>query len=362
VPPTRNVEAYRLYLQACALYFRAGNTPDQIERVSGMLERAIALDPQFGRAHALSGSTHYYLLQFGVRGDGALDEATKEAERALALDPSLAGAYVLLGSLQAARGKWCEAAASFSRAIAIDPHDPAAYLTYAMYCLASTGQLRDAIAQALHSYQLAPAMAPAAGTLAGLYSLAGRDDEMAEFLRVVSDLEGPPQAPVPIFRSEAARRARRYGEAANFILAVLPAEVGTAGGEDVVRLLYRAFGDVSQKSAASSALRGLSARLDARSADAWPMSVLMLHWYALLGEIDHAYVIAQRIVTRLEQSRPLITVNLPPIWMPELAEFRSDPRFREFTNRLGLIEYWNAHGPPDGYRLEQGRLVAREKD
>ena len=73
-------------------------------------------------------------------------------------------------------------------------------------------------------------------------------------------------------------------------------------------------------------------------------------------------MIAQRIVTRLEQSRPLVTVNLPPIWLPELAEFRSDPRFREFTNRLGLIEYWNAHGPPDGYRLEQGRLVAREKD
>ena len=46
-------------------------------------------------------------------------------------------------------------------------------------------------------------------------------------------------------------------------------------------------------------------------------------------------------------------------WMPELAPFRRDPRFHEFTARLGLQKYWEAKGPPDGYLLEKGRLVER---
>jgi len=53
--------------------------------------------------------------------------------------------------------------------------------------------------------------------------------------------------------------------------------------------------------------------------------------------------------------------NIMPIWLPDLVAFRRDPRFDEFTVRLGLHEYWKANGPPDGYALRDGRLVAHER-
>jgi len=81
----------------------------------------------------------------------------------------------------------------------------------------------------------------------------------------------------------------------------------------------------------------------------------------LLGAIDDAYAIAGRIVRQLERSERLITINLPAIWKPDLVAFRRDPRFQEFTARLGLPEYWKVHGPPDGYTLQDGRLVELER-
>jgi len=53
--------------------------------------------------------------------------------------------------------------------------------------------------------------------------------------------------------------------------------------------------------------------------------------------------------------------NIMPIWLPDLVAFRRDPRFDEFSVRLGLHEYWKANGPPDGYALRDGRLVAHER-
>ena len=137
--------------------------------------------------------------------------------------------------------------------------------------------------------------------------------------------------------------------------------VRSAGGEDVVRLLYRAFGDPASRASAVAALRTLYAGLDPRIAESWPTAILTLTWYALLDAMDDAYAIAERIVRQLERSERLITINLPAIWKPDLVAFRRDPRFHEFTNRLGLPEYWNANGPPDGYASKDGRLVELER-
>jgi TolB-like protein/Tfp pilus assembly protein PilF len=358
-PPTRNVDAYRRYLQARSLFLSRGLTLDMIERMLGLLERSLALDPDFARAHALRGTALGMQVQLGASGLQVLDEARREAERALALDPELAAAHMLLGTLQAGRCEWLEADASYRRAIALDPKEPQAYLMYSVYGLAPAGRQRAAIEQAHRAYELAPAMVGAAVTLAGVHGLAAQDEEMTEYLRVVTDLGAPPQLPVPIFRSETARRAGQYAEAAGLITTALPAEVRALGGEEVVRLVYGAFGDHAGSAAAVSALRTLYAKLDPRIAEGWPMAILTLEWYALLGAMDEAYDIAQRIATQLEHAGQLTVINLPPLWLPELAAFRRDARFDAFTAKLGFVEYWKANGPPDGYVLERGRLVER---
>ena len=358
-PPTRNIEAYRLYLQARSLFLSRGLTLDLVDRMLALLARGIALDPDFARAHALRGTALDMQMQLGTGNLDALDGAQREAERALALDPDLAGAHMLLASLHASRGEWLDTDACYRRAIALEPNEPQAYLMYSVYGLAPVGRQRDAIEFAQHAYELAPAMVGAAVTLAGAHGLAGHDEQMSEYLRVVADLGAPPQVPVPIFRAETARRAGRYVEAADLVMNVLPAEVRTAGGEETVHLVFRAFGEPAERARAVSDLRALYGALDERVAEGWPMTILAIQWFALLGAMDDAHAVARRIVTRLKRTGRLVTLNLPPLWLPELAAFRRDPRFQELAAGLGFIDYWKSATPPDGYVLERGRLVAR---
>jgi len=53
--------------------------------------------------------------------------------------------------------------------------------------------------------------------------------------------------------------------------------------------------------------------------DGWPMTILTLEWFALLGAMDDAHAVAARILTRLEHTGRLVTLSLPPLWLPELA-------------------------------------------
>jgi hypothetical protein len=39
-----------------------------------------------------------------------------------------------------------------------------------------------------------------------------------------------------------------------------------------------------------------------------------------------------------------------------MRPFRQDPRFQAFVERLNLVEYWQAYGPPDGCTLDHGKI------
>jgi hypothetical protein len=39
-----------------------------------------------------------------------------------------------------------------------------------------------------------------------------------------------------------------------------------------------------------------------------------------------------------------------------MRPFRADPRFAEFTQRMGLMAYWQKYGPPDDCQLDGAAL------
>lgn len=114
-----NTQAYEAYLRGRELWAQR-NAPN-IRTAIALYEQAIEADPNFALAY--SGLADAYAVS--VSGMPALERMPKAkaaAERALALDPTLPDAHNSLGFIQYKfEWKWTESAASFRKAIELDP-------------------------------------------------------------------------------------------------------------------------------------------------------------------------------------------------------------------------------------------------
>jgi hypothetical protein len=63
--------------------------------------------------------------------------------------------------------------------------------------------------------------------------------------------------------------------------------------------------------------------------------------YALAGDVD-------RSLDALARTRAgVATMWVTDLWLPEMAPVRSDPRFVGYARDMGLVDLWEAYGPPD---------------
>lgn len=118
---TDNLEAYDYYLRGVEYGMRT--TKETNAQARQMLEKAVALDPQYAEAYARLGHTYY--LEWTWR--WSVDPQTLErglalAQQALALDDSLPRAHSLLGMVYAQQQQPDQALAEGERAIALDPN------------------------------------------------------------------------------------------------------------------------------------------------------------------------------------------------------------------------------------------------
>ena len=178
-PPTDNMEAYDLYLQAR----RAGSPGNYEANVAGMklLEQAIALDPKFAVAKSYLA---YRIFFLNYRGDTtAVDRAIAMAQDAAEIDPTLAYAPYVLGSAYSMKGIDSKARLGFMRALELDPS-----FTNAMNNLSfheyRFGRLEDSLMWARRQFPLSDRTGNAYYHVA-IPLLALRDDERS--LRWMTD-------------------------------------------------------------------------------------------------------------------------------------------------------------------------------
>ena len=94
--PTRNVEAYQVYLQALTFSERVERA--NIETSIEMLQRAVQLDSTFGLAYAKLSYVHLRYFWYGLdHTKERLSQAKECLDRALALQSELPEAYITLG-------------------------------------------------------------------------------------------------------------------------------------------------------------------------------------------------------------------------------------------------------------------------
>lgn len=342
--PTRDLEAYHLYLQAMAL--RAQPTEDNLETAMEILDRALARDPDFARAwYAIAEAR-----AFRAANDGCalslLNRAERDARHALALDPSISRAHGVLGLINACCGHWLQAETELRRAFSLVARNPDALVFHAIYIARQAGHQRKALAEIQLAYELTPS-APALALHLGAQKLLEGDGVDACKWINLAVANGYPRslAAVREARAQVAMHEGRFDEAAQELTETLSPVSRQAGGFEAIQSFFRAQSDPSRNDRAIAALHAWEAKLPPEALDPSAAHRLIV-WFTMLGAIDVAHDVAQRTIDRLA-AHGTIGNGWGILWTRPMHAFRESPRFQNLLSRLGLFSYWRQYGPPD---------------
>jgi hypothetical protein len=200
--------------------------------------------------------------------------------------------------------------------------------------------------------------------LAQAHFRAGHDREAAKYADAAVDLGfAEDNYPLPSVREGLARHAGRYAEAAE--IAIMGRDVrdpDQARVVEVIRSVYAALANPSRRNAALAARARLYPQSGTRATPGRLDLNLCLQsgsYYALMAN-DVAYgLLNQCLDAKVPGEIPQKTINnnIAAWSSPELVAFRQDPRFQAFATRIGLMDYWQHYGPPDGCDLKNGKLT-----
>jgi TolB-like protein/DNA-binding winged helix-turn-helix (wHTH) protein/cytochrome c-type biogenesis protein CcmH/NrfG len=182
--PTQNLEAYDYVLRARPALQRPARA--EIVNARALLQRAIALDPNYAAAYAGLAETYFAATSMGWSESPTetLSRAEEMANKALSLDESDVRARVILGRIHLFYHRYAQAQAEIDRAIAINPSDA--------HGLAGRGNIRMWLGQtdaAIEDLELARRIDPELNAmdrfaLSLAYYLKGRYDAAIEEAKV----------------------------------------------------------------------------------------------------------------------------------------------------------------------------------
>ena len=316
--PTENQEAYDLYLQGIFAASRFSEEDDQ--KAIGYLNRAIAADPNFAKAHAVlaiiyANSTDWY---FAPR--QAMPIAKAEAERALALDNELPEPHLALALYQLQfEWNWPLAEREYKRAIELALASAGPHGNYG-FALGFMGRYDDSLRELQRAIDLDP-LAIYWFAFAGDMCAERRD--YAQALRFYQhEIAMAPQSWVGYFD-----RGRLFADEGNLPAAIKEIERSAALTDNpmVKAVLGPLYAGAGRRADALKILEQMREASKHRFVS--PVFFAGLYWS--LGDKDQAF----RFFDEAYQGRSTLLSQLRE---PGFDSMRSDPRFKALEKKIGL--------------------------
>ncbi|MFN2441826.1 MAG: winged helix-turn-helix domain-containing protein [Thermoanaerobaculia bacterium] len=311
-----NAEAHSILLKAMG----AENSEDYQKG----LERAAAVDPQFGLAWSLLADSYLSDTWFDQKMPPVVGypKAKEYALRALAIDDSDSSAHTTVAAVKLHyEWDWPAAEREFRRAIELSPNDAWAHHIYSHYLL-TMDRLSESVAESRIASDLDP-LNPTLSTCVGWHCLFARqyEDAIAECLKLVNDKKAG-----PVTYYYLGRVYVRQGKLAEGIAALEIADKKAGGLNAVLATLAYAYGRADRQSDALRALAVLKERAKTRYVAAFDIAIV----YAGLGDSDATFEWLDRAF--LERSTWLVHIK----WDDRFATVRDDPRFVSLLARMGI--------------------------
>jgi TolB-like protein/Tfp pilus assembly protein PilF len=314
-------EVYESYLKG-KFVLEQGNGKAGIEESIADFNAAIRQDPTFALAFLGLAQSYTALgtVFAGISPAETRPRVIAAAQMALALDPELAEAHNALANVLQQQWDWAGAEAEYKRALELAPNDAGTYAGYALW-LSCEGRTDEAVTWIRRARELDPTVVTG-GSVSWILFQAHRYDEAIREAR--SALAVQPDNAADMLSLGFALNANHQADEA---VVVLQRALSLSKGSPAVEgVLIRAYALAGRRSDALMLL----ADLKQRKSTGYIPSAAFVNAYLGLGENEQAIAALQKAVQ--EKSNILQFVKTHPYFDP----IRSDPRFRDLVNRVGL--------------------------
>ncbi|HEX8459366.1 MAG TPA: winged helix-turn-helix domain-containing protein [Pyrinomonadaceae bacterium] len=319
--PTTNVEAYHVYLKGH--YFWNKRTVKGINTGIKHFEEAIKLDATYALAYVGLANCYRGLAVWNVLPPNeAFPLSKRYVSKALEIDGSLAEAYASLAIIELYNYNWIAAEKIFKVSIELNPGYATARQWYSL-CLASTGQMDEAIAVAKLAQNTDPLSINIRVQLGRIYYFMRQYEKAIEQCDEAIEID-PSFAPAHGIKGLAYVLMERYESA---ILALHKAADFMEGDPEGIALLGYAYGKCGRRREALAAV----AELKARSKQRYTPPYLLAYVYSGLKEKGKAFEWLDNACS--EHCFTLSLLKVDPIY----DCLRSDARFSALLRRVGLI-------------------------
>ncbi len=349
-----NAAAYQIALKS---YWLAGQGTERAAIAAERLStEAVALDENSAMAHAvLALLSSMRGVQSRVPNGAGFADGLRSAERALQIDPNCIEALLSKATILALQGRFIDAEAVYSNVIEGRPSLAMAYMSRATLVTQSAGHLERSMPD-LFSLEVFTPFHPQFATLLALGNVMLRQNDEAERLLDLAVSCGVPADSLPYADVRAMLHSRKgnYELAAQAVLAAGGGSPDELWSADRLRLIYRAINDAAFRGSAMEAMEDLASSTLAKGEFMRNKRIIL--WYAQLGRADLSAAHLLETVRRLKQAGT-VGAGWSFIWLPEAAQLVREPLFVEAAREIGLVDYWQLRGPPDGYHFTGDLLI-----